>query len=167
MNLVLKTRLEESDLQVCFLLCVVWVCVVSPVHECTHVQEFLSTRKIQLCNRNSALLFFPVVFMHSMPPCLQIRSIRSGLMEIVPIRLLKLFSWSELELMVCGKPDIDLAILKKHTKYSGGLSLSTPTVQFLWKALESFSPEERCLFLRFVWGEVALIGCTHPLLPKC
>ena len=33
-----------------------------------------------------------------------------------------------------------------------GVSSSTATVQYLWRTLESFTPEERCLFLRFVWG---------------
>merc|ERR1711916_339065 len=37
-------------------------------------------------------------------------AVRSGLSTIIPIRLLSLFTWDELELMVCGKPDIDVAL---------------------------------------------------------
>lgn len=81
----------------------------------------------------------------------QIEAIRSGLKSVVPFEMLKLFSWSQLDLMVCGKPDVDVATLKRHTKYSG-ISATNSTVQYMWRALESFTPEERCLFLRFVWG---------------
>lgn len=42
----------------------------------------------------------------------QVESIRRGLATIVPIVLLPLFTWQELELMVCGKREIDIELLK-------------------------------------------------------
>jgi E3 ubiquitin-protein ligase HERC2 len=81
----------------------------------------------------------------------QIAAIKKGIDAIIPLRMLSLFSWYDLQVMVCGNPFIDLEVLKKHTKYEG-LSQSAPVVKYFWSTLESFNMEERQLFLRFVWG---------------
>jgi hypothetical protein len=47
----------------------------------------------------------------------QIRAIKKGLNAVVPANMLSLFSWNDLELLVCGNPEIDLAMLRKHTVY--------------------------------------------------
>lgn len=44
---------------------------------------------------------------------------------------------------------IDVDALKRHTVCRNGLTLSHPLVKALFRALESFSSEERQLFLRF------------------
>lgn len=81
----------------------------------------------------------------------QMASIRKGLNQVVPVRILSLFTWSDLEVMVCGQANIDIELLRKHTVYQG-LSASSPEVKFLWKALHSLTAEEKQRFLRFVWG---------------
>eukprot|EP01087_Luapelamoeba_hula_P012781 TRINITY_DN3603_c0_g1_i4.p1 TRINITY_DN3603_c0_g1~~TRINITY_DN3603_c0_g1_i4.p1 ORF type:complete len:4801 (-),score=871.08 TRINITY_DN3603_c0_g1_i4:39-14441(-) len=86
---------------------------------------------------------------------LQVAAIKNGLDTIVPTSLLSLFTPQELELAVCGRPDIDISILKKNTKYNG-CSETTKEVEFFWETLRSFSQEERSLFLRFVWGRSRL-----------
>jgi len=85
----------------------------------------------------------------------QIRAIRKGLNAVVPANLLSLFSWFDLEMMVCGNPEIDIELLRKHTHFRG-FSGSSPLAKNLWKCLESFSTEERQMFLRFVWGRSRL-----------
>lgn len=47
----------------------------------------------------------------------QIEAIKRGLATIVPVQLLPLFTWRELEMMVCGKREIDLGYLKANTRY--------------------------------------------------
>lgn len=66
--------------------------------------------------------------------------------------MLSLFSWYEVELLVCGRPDIDVETLRRHTTFQGGLEHAHPVVRNLFDALHSFTSEERRLFLRFVWG---------------
>jgi hypothetical protein len=44
-------------------------------------------------------------------------AIRSGLEQVVPLGLLKLLSWKELETLVCGKPILDIDLLKQNTVY--------------------------------------------------
>ena len=39
-------------------------------------------------------------------------AIRNGLSTIVPARLLTLFNWKELQMMVCGSPVVDIDLLK-------------------------------------------------------
>ena len=81
--------------------------------------------------------------------------VRAGLATIVPIQVLDLFTATELEVEVCGKPDIDLQLLRKHTSYSG-YSASDNAICILWEVLESFPSELRSAFLRFVWGRSRL-----------
>jgi len=85
----------------------------------------------------------------------QMEAIRRGLATIVPQRLLMLFRWDELELMVCGQPKLDLALLKKMTVYSD-CSESDNHVQFFWEVLESMTEEQKSGYLKFVWGRSRL-----------
>ena len=72
--------------------------------------------------------------------------------EVIPLSHFSLFQWYEIETLVCGNPDVDVEVLRKHTTYRAGLTVNHPVSRNLFKALTSFSSEERRLFLRFVWG---------------
>lgn len=52
-------------------------------------------------------------------------SIRKGLISIIPAPLLNSCSAKDLEVLVCGKADVDFELLKRHTKYAGGLNESS------------------------------------------
>lgn len=54
--------------------------------------------------------------------------------------------------MVCGNPAIDVDSLRRHTVFKLPLTAADDVVVWLFKALHSFTAEERQLFLRFVWG---------------
>ena len=49
----------------------------------------------------------------------QVAAVREGLARVVPVPLLSLFRGYELETMVCGSPDIPLALLKAVATYRG------------------------------------------------
>jgi len=85
----------------------------------------------------------------------QIRAIKKGLNAVVPAYMLSLFSWFDLEMLVCGNPIIDVETLRKHAVYRG-ISPGSPLIKNFWKAMESFTGEERRMFLRFVWGRSRL-----------
>eukprot|EP00658_Telonema_sp_P-2_P021694 TRINITY_DN18650_c0_g1_i1.p1 TRINITY_DN18650_c0_g1~~TRINITY_DN18650_c0_g1_i1.p1 ORF type:complete len:349 (+),score=105.86 TRINITY_DN18650_c0_g1_i1:128-1174(+) len=82
----------------------------------------------------------------------QIAAIRRGMATVVPCGLLSLFTHRELEMHIAGCPVMDLSLLRSCTTYSSGASEDDPHVQGMWEALENFSEEQRCMFLRFVWG---------------
>ena len=54
----------------------------------------------------------------------QMSRIRLGISDIVPMsELFRLFTWKELENMVCGEDTIDVNLLKQNTTYSGEFEL--------------------------------------------
>jgi hypothetical protein len=81
----------------------------------------------------------------------QAAAVRRGLGSVVPQYLLGLFSWDQLEVMVCGRAKMDLALLKSMTAYSC-CQKSDPHIKFFWQVMEEFSDEERSTFLRCVAG---------------
>jgi len=81
----------------------------------------------------------------------QCDAIRRGLATVVPISLLSLFSWQEIERMVAGS-SFNVDLLEDMTDYSG-CSRTDEFIQHFWRMLrERFSDAERQRFLQFVWG---------------
>ena len=89
----------------------------------------------------------------------QIDAIRDGMTSVIPAELLSLITWQELELKVCGNPEVSVEALKKSTRYDSCLSEDCPTVKIMWEALEKFSNSDRSRFLRFITGRRRL-PCT-------
>jgi hypothetical protein len=86
----------------------------------------------------------------------QIAAVRAGFIKIVPEILLNCLSARDLELRVCGRTTINFDLLKKHTRYSGGLAEDSPLIQNFWKALYSFSNADKQRFIKFCWGQERL-----------
>ncbi len=89
----------------------------------------------------------------------QIDAVRRGLVSVIPTELLDLITWQELELKVCGNPEISVEALKKSARYDSSLSENCPTVKIMWEALDKFSNDDRSRFLRFITGRRRL-PCT-------
>jgi hypothetical protein len=85
----------------------------------------------------------------------QIAALRRGIGHVVPTQVLSLFTWYELEMLVCGKPEIDIELLKRHTQYSG-VRAEEPHIGYFWSVLESFSQDLRRQFVRFAWAQERL-----------
>ncbi|KAI9099723.1 hypothetical protein DFS34DRAFT_502229 [Phlyctochytrium arcticum] len=81
----------------------------------------------------------------------QIDAFLSGFHEIIPQDLVKIFNEQELELLISGMPDIDVDDWKNNTEYQN-FSASSPQVQWFWRAVRSFSQEERAKLVQFVTG---------------
>ena len=81
--------------------------------------------------------------------------IRDGMSAVVPIDYLNLLSYKQLETLVCGATNIDIDILKENTEYEG-CSASDQHIGFFWEVLKEFSPKEKSLYLKFVWGRSRL-----------
>lgn len=90
---------------------------------------------------------------------LQVAAIRDGLVSVIPSEVLHLLTWQELELKVCGNPEISVESLKKSTRYDSSLPESSQAVEIMWEALEKFSNKDRSRFLRFITGRRRL-PCT-------
>ncbi len=81
--------------------------------------------------------------------------------QVVPLQVLSLLTWQELELIICGRATIDLELLRRNTQYAQGLSPDDPVVGFLWRVLESFNHETRRKFIRFAWAQDRLPADDH------
>ncbi|CAF0943984.1 unnamed protein product [Adineta ricciae] len=97
----------------------------------------------------------------------QISCIREGLHSVIPYYYLSLFTANELEEAVCGKDRIDIELLKRNTCYTAGYEPDSPTIELFWKVLtESFTGDQKNLFLRFVWERSTLPIHDEDFQPK-
>jgi hypothetical protein len=88
-------------------------------------------------------------------------ALRRGLQTTVPVDLLAVMTWEDIEYRVCGEPDISLSFLKANTNYTGGLSEADPHIQFFWSTLESFTAEELQAFVKFACNQERIpASCT-------
>ena len=97
------------------------------------------------------------------------KAIRKGISAVIPIDLLNLFSWKQVETLACGAGDIKVDILRANTEYTGGTNESDPHIAFFWEVLTEMNPKEKQLFLRFVWGRSRLPASktfTHMKISK-
>lgn len=85
----------------------------------------------------------------------QIAAIRRGLGDIVPLPLLHLCHPRDVEWKVCGKPFIDISLLRRHTLCSG-ISPEAPHISYFWQTLQDFNQQDRRGFLRFAWAQERL-----------
>jgi HECT-domain (ubiquitin-transferase) len=99
----------------------------------------------------------------------QLTELLLGFYDVVPEPALSVFDPSELELVLCGLPTIDLDDWQRNTIYSGLLSpadglASSRVVQWFWDVVEhDFDDEMRARLLQFVTGTsgVSLDGFAH------
>ena len=57
---------------------------------------------------------------------------------------------------MCGRSKVDFELLKRHTKYSGGLNDTAPRVIYLWEVLNTLKETEKLRFVKFCWGQERL-----------
>jgi hypothetical protein len=84
-------------------------------------------------------------------------AVRAGIITQLPISILNIIRWNELEEMVCGRPDVDIDLLQSTVEYERGCTSSDPHVLWFWDILKSdFSIDDKKAFIRFVWGRSRL-----------
>ena len=81
-----------------------------------------------------------------------VEAFQRGMWEVVPLPLLRIFTNAELELLISGLPDIDVADLRRHTVYGGGFSASDRLSQWFWSIVEDMDKQDVALLLQFATG---------------
>lgn len=83
---------------------------------------------------------------------------------------IQLFRWEELELLLCGSPNLDFEALERVTQYDDGFSCDSPCIALLWEVIHELPLEMKKKFLVFCTvgpganqGAQA-IGARQPLL---
>ena len=82
----------------------------------------------------------------------QLDWLKEGISYFFPPDALFLLSPWELELIVCGDNNVPVSELKKHCRFDS----KDKSSKMLWHVLESFSAEERMLFIKFATGRMGL-----------
>ncbi|UIZ29691.1 hypothetical protein KXD40_002911 [Peronospora effusa] len=82
----------------------------------------------------------------------QLAALKDGLASVLPMELSPLFTPRELEVLICGRREVDVDLLQQCTEYSEGADETMPHVQHFWEVLREMTSEERTSFLRFVWA---------------
>lgn len=93
-----------------------------------------------------------------------------GFHEVVDPRLVGAFDARELELVIAGAPDLDVADWRNNTEYRGGYHDAHPVIIWFWQAIDRFTNEQRLRLVQFVTGTssipyegfAALRGSTGP-----
>eukprot|EP01138_Halocafeteria_seosinensis_P013053 gb/GECG01013331.1/.p1 GENE.gb/GECG01013331.1/~~gb/GECG01013331.1/.p1 ORF type:complete len:3653 (+),score=418.50 gb/GECG01013331.1/:1-10959(+) len=84
------------------------------------------------------------------------RAIRKGLLNIIPERAVQLCRWKDLQRMVCGPSEIDMAMLQRHTKYISPFNPNHYLIKAFWNVFGSLSMRERSMLIRYAWGRSKL-----------
>jgi len=85
----------------------------------------------------------------------QLNELLLGFFDVIPEPLLTIFDFQELELLMCGLPDIDLEDWKEHTEYSGECDYVGGDHQvciWFWEVVGEFDRETKARLLQFVTG---------------
>jgi len=86
----------------------------------------------------------------------QLSAMLHGFYEVVPEVLISVFDFQELELLLCGLPNISVQDWKAHTEYAGEFSRKKgqhKVVKWFWEVLEEdFEEEDRARLLQFSTG---------------
>lgn len=80
----------------------------------------------------------------------QLASLVQGLFAVIPRELLSVFDHQELELLMCGIPEIDIIDWKSHTIYVG--ERDERITGWFWSILEEFTNEQKARLLQFTTG---------------
>lgn len=85
----------------------------------------------------------------------QLNELLLGFFDVIPEPLLTIFDFQELELLMCGLPEIDMEDWAEHTEYSGEYDDTRgdhQTVQWFWEIVTDFDHEMKARLLQFVTG---------------
>lgn len=83
--------------------------------------------------------------------CIQVQSTQfiKGLMDVIKPNWLNLFDPFELQMLISGTKDIDLADWKKHVYY-GGYWETDATIQYFWQVVEEMDAADQQALVKFV-----------------
>ena len=81
-----------------------------------------------------------------------VKYIQDGLFKYIPRYILKTINSYELELLICGRPFIDVNEWKQNSMYKGKYSKSSTCVKWFWEEIFKLNQENLRRFLQFSTG---------------
>lgn len=81
----------------------------------------------------------------------QLENFLAGFYEVIPKRLISIFSDKELELLISGCPEISVADLKNNTEYVNYVP-SHQNIIWFWELMHELDQKHLAMFVQFVTG---------------
>jgi len=75
--------------------------------------------------------------------------------QIVPLQAIQNFDYNEMELLMCGTPEIDVNDWEANSEYTN-FTAQDKVIKWFWQLVRSYSHEKRALLLQFVTGTTCL-----------
>ena len=85
----------------------------------------------------------------------QLNELLLGFFDGIPEPLFTIFDFQELELLMCGLPEIEMADWMEHTEYSGEydrIGVKHQSCIWFWEVVTEFNHEMKARLLQFVTG---------------
>lgn len=85
----------------------------------------------------------------------QLAAFLKGFYEVIPQPLLSIFDHREIELVLCGMPEIDKADWRKHTEYAGAYESkkdSHKIIKWFWELVSELDDSDAARLLQFSTG---------------
>jgi E3 ubiquitin-protein ligase NEDD4 len=85
----------------------------------------------------------------------QLNELLLGIFDVIPEPLLTVFDFQELEMILCGMPEIDVGDWRANTEYSGDFDYTYgdhEVCEWFWEVVCEFDRETRTRLLQFVTG---------------
>ncbi|OHS94055.1 hypothetical protein TRFO_39763 [Tritrichomonas foetus] len=96
---------------------------------------------------------------------LQTKAFLSGFYSLIPFEEIRMFKPDELDLLICGIPQIDISDLQKNCHFSGNYNHNHKVVKMFFNVLSKWNRENLAKFLLFVTGSSQVpIGGFHSLV---
>lgn len=96
------------------------------------------------------------------------QSFIEGVHSIVPLKLLAILTPAELQILVCGKTNIDVDELEKHASYKGFTEKEDSCYkEWLWSCIRGMNDDDKVLFFTFITGSTAYPPGGCPSLTIC
>jgi E3 ubiquitin ligase SMURF1/2/E3 ubiquitin-protein ligase HUWE1 len=113
-----------------------------------------ATKTVTAENRNEYLmLMLKHRIFDSVAP--QLTAFLHGINEVIPLIMLQVFDYQELDLLICGVPNISVDDWKEYTEYLGVYrqhGSKHKVIKWFWECVSEFDNEERARLLQFVTG---------------
>ncbi|OHT10043.1 hypothetical protein TRFO_20849 [Tritrichomonas foetus] len=82
----------------------------------------------------------------------QVRAFCEGFNTLIPPEEIRRFSPNELDLLICGIPEIDVADLQKYTELQRPYTADHPVIKFFFDAISKWDNENLAKLLLFITG---------------
>jgi len=82
----------------------------------------------------------------------QFEAFKKGFSTVVASQAISLLQPEELQLLICGSPELNFIELEKAAIYDNGYDRNHPTIKFFWSVVHAFTSDEKKKLLSFSTG---------------